>query len=443
MFIHKTGWYTLSSIILLICWAIGSLLLLKDDARLDRTPAKIVQQPIKVVVRTGAESEAIRRIIAPFESETGMKVELIELGRNGYFTTIGTHLFAGTTAFDIVFMPSTYVAQFSSAQVIEPLDKYIQNPKLTDPRIFDMDDFLTTYTYQNHIYALPTDISTHLLYYRSDLIPNPPQTWEEVETIAKTFTKEITPSSPTRWGIGTTGLAPEELPKIFDSVAWTFKGQLMDTNGQVFLDSKESIQAGELLARFVREKLFPPDLLSWGFAETRDALLRGDIAMAVPYWNAAYSTILTSNSPMKNRIKVAMLPGIREQDGSIYRVPFQHGWALAINANSRNQAAAWKFLTYATGKRGGMIYAHSGGTPARKSILSDPLLRVIRPEFPLVLESMTVARNEPAVPFYPLLIDIQIDALQRILTLRDSPEHALEEAAGKLRTLEIHDQLKQ
>ncbi|MED4780983.1 sugar ABC transporter substrate-binding protein [Brevibacillus choshinensis] len=427
------------SLIAFVAWAILSLFILEAmPGRIggkNEAPKKIV----KVLMRTGVELEAMRQTIEPFEQETGIHVELIELDRDSYFTLISTQLFAGTDDFDLVFMPSTYVPQFAKVKAIVPLDPFMNDRTLTNPVLFDADDFLFTFKADEHIYALPTDISTHFLYYRSDLIPQPPETWDELLDAARKWTRANSPDSPTKWGLGMTGLAPEELPKIFNTVLWSLGGDILDEKNEVQLDSQQSIQAAEYYSRFVREGLADPDLLSMGFAETRDALIRGDVAMAAPFWNAAYPTIYNGRSPYKHSIKVALVPGVRNPDGKISRKTFQHGWGLAMNANSSAQKEAWAFLMYATGKRGGAIYARAGGTPARTSILSDPLLHHIRPEFPLVLESLKLAKEEPAVTFYPLIVRIQNEALTQLLTLHASPADAMREAAEKVRVIERKD----
>ncbi|NOU97036.1 extracellular solute-binding protein [Paenibacillus sp. LMG 31456] len=437
----KLRWSSYSAILLLLVWGFGCLYILVFSA--DDKPATQEKsvKTIKLLMRTGNESESMRQAIPTFEQETGIRVEMIELSRDVYFTTLATQLFAGSGDFDLAFVPSTYIAQFSLGKVLLPLDSFIHDPQLTDEKIFDLTDFLTTYSYNQQLYALPTDVSTHFLYYRSDLIPHPPQTWDELKDQAMRLTQAHNASSPTKWGIGFSGLAPEELPKVFDTLLWSFGGDLLNKEKEVFLDSSQSIYAGQYLEGWVRDKIVPPDLLSWGFSEVRDALMNGDIAIAAPYWNAAYDSIRSSNSPYKDLIKVALIPGEEASDGSIQRAAFQHGWALAINAKSAHPEEAWRFISYITGKRGGAIYARSGGTPARKSILSDPLLQIIRPEFSLVLESMKFARNEPSIPFYPLMIDIQNDALTQILTLHTPPDQALRKAANQLRGAVIHDKV--
>ncbi|KIL40102.1 hypothetical protein SD70_15595 [Gordoniibacillus kamchatkensis] len=426
---------------LLVLWAVTGFVLLSRDM-IDASTAPKAEAVVKVLIRTGTESAALRQIAQPFEQETGIKVQFIEVGRDSYFTAVGTQLFAGSNTFDVVLMPSTSIAQFASSKAILPLDRYIAMSGSASGEPVDIDDFLSVYRYNGSIYALPTDISTHFLYYRSDLIPKPPETWDELYEIAKTFTAGIHRNSPTRWGLVMPAVVPEEREKIFDSILWSFGGNIIGDDGQVLFDSKESIQSGEYLEKLMRESVVPGDLMSWDFARTRDALINGDVAMAAPYWNSAYPMIAQSSSPHKDHIRIALIPGVRDETGQVRRIPFQHGWTLSINASSTNQLGAWKFVEFATGKQGGMIYARNGGIPARRSILSAPEFRESRPDFALILKSLTIARSEPSLIYYPAMAEVQENALAKILTLFASPSDAFQDAAAELRNLSAHISVK-
>jgi ABC-type glycerol-3-phosphate transport system substrate-binding protein len=234
------------------------------------------------------------------------------------------------------------------------------------------------------------------------------------------------------------GVIPEERTKIFASLLWSFGGNMLDEDsGKVLLDADASILAGEYLARLVREKIIPGDLLTWDFVRTRDALLFGEVAMAAPYWNAAYPAIRLADHPYRDVIKVALLPGQRDRDGTVHRVPFQHSWTLAINASSGKKELAWRFLEYSTGKRGGFLYAKAGGVPARRSLLGHPALQEQRPDFPLILESMKMAENEPSVTYYPAMVDIVEQALAKIVTMHEEPRNAFQAASVELRRLAV------
>jgi multiple sugar transport system substrate-binding protein len=421
---------------LMLLWALGGIVFLDRnsvEAVAPRTPAP----SIKVLIRTGTESAALRQLLKPFEDETGIRADLIEVGRDGYFTTVGTQLLAGSDTFDLVFVPNTSIAELASAGAITPLDPFINNATLTDRQSFDLEDFLSVYRYKKAIYALPTDISTHFIYYRSDLIAKPPQTWEEVYELAEKFSKSQNPASPTKWGLAMPAVVPEERTKIFASLLWTFGGDfLSERDGHSMLSGAGSVEAAQYIQRLVQHKLVPGDLLYWDFVRTRDALLSGEIAMAAPYWNSAYPMIRSdAGSPYRDKIQVALLPGVKDPNGQIRRVPFQHAWTFAINASSSRKEWAWKFLAFATGKKGGALYAKAGGVPSRKSILSDPAYRTTRPEFQLILDSMKFAKSEPSVTYYPSMVEIVDDALAKVFTLYNKPKDAFTEGSNDLNRL--------
>lgn len=83
----------------------------------------------------------MRQISQTFEADTGIQVEFIELGRDVYFTSVGTQLLAGTESFDIVSIPNTSIAQFAAVHAILPLDSFMNDTYLTDIQSFDVSDF--------------------------------------------------------------------------------------------------------------------------------------------------------------------------------------------------------------------------------------------------------------------------------------------------------------
>jgi len=395
---------------------------------------------VVLMTRTGAEADALRAVAEAYEAATGKHVEVTEQGRAGYFDTLSTRLLAGSPDIDLIFFPSTYVGQFVEAGTIEPLDDYINDPNLTDPEEFDADDLLAVYGYKGSTYALPTDLSAHFLYYRSDLIPDPPQTWDEVIPIARNWTQSLNPDSPTVFGASFDAIAPEEGPKIFYTGMWSRGGWIIDEEGNVGVNSPGAVEHGDMWKQMIDEGLISPETSNWGFGEVMEALGNGTVAMGTPFWNAAYGLILSSDMPQKDNIKITLVPGVKQSDGSIYRTPFQHGWTLILNAASENKEEAWKFMAWATGKDGGLVHAKAGGTPARASILGDPQFTETRPDFALMLESLKIAKAEPMVTFYDEMHEAMNIAIARILNEGWEAQDALDEAAAAIEELAANAQ---
>lgn len=398
----------------------------------EEKPGK-VEVPV-VFVRSGIEADSIRAVAESYTKKTGIPVEIMEAGRTGFYPAVHTQLLGKTTEFDLAQANDVDVAVLAHAGVIEPIDKYLNDPKLTNLDEYDLDDLAFTYQYEGQTYAVPFDVSTHFMYYRSDLIPNPPETWDEYLQLARKFSKSQNPNSPTTYGAGFTALAGSEQPKMFYTMMWSYGGWTVDDAGNVGVDSAGALKAANLLRAFVQERLVAPDIYSWGFSEVMEALQTGLAAMASPYWNAAYTTIKESSGVPSQNIKLALVPGVRQADGSIYRTPFQQGKILLMNANSPRKEAAYKFLEYLTGKEGMKIMTEAGGTPSRFSILGDP--EMTPPEYyQMMLESLKIAKGDPGPVFYPEQHEAMNQALTDIITGVQRPEEALKRAANTIRGL--------
>src|SRR5262249_33957548 len=144
---------------------------------------------IRLVIRTGLEATGLRFLAEQFSSQQGVLVEVNELGRDGYLSSVPTQLLTGSSDADVIFAPSTLVAELAAARAIAPLDE-----------AFDAHDtdLITRSTYGGQTYGIPTDISSMFLFYRSDLIKSPPETWEEYREKAKDLTVALNSQSPTR-----------------------------------------------------------------------------------------------------------------------------------------------------------------------------------------------------------------------------------------------------
>jgi ABC-type glycerol-3-phosphate transport system substrate-binding protein len=215
---------------------------------------------------------------------------------------------------------------------------------------------------------------------------------------------------------------------------WSFGGWIVDDKCNVGVDSPGAIKAAKFYETLRDEKLLAPDIFTWGFSNVLDALKTGVVAMAGPYWNAAYPMIKTSDSPFKDNIRLALVPGVKKPDGTIYRTPFQQGKVLLLNASSKRKVAAWMFLQYLTSKEGTRIMAKAGGTPARISVLSDPSMQPSE-YYEMMVASLKIAKGDPGPTFYPEQHEAMNQALSAIVTGTGEVEESLKRAGDTIRKL--------
>jgi len=376
---------------------------------------------VTLYVRAGAESDALKQIADHYMKKFNKKVVVNVVGRDGYTASMSTKLLSGSPEIDIYMVPSTMIPELASAKVLEPLDTYISTKD---------SDLLVQNTYKGTTYAMPIDISVLLFFYRSDLIKKVPETWDEYLETAKQFSQKLNPKSPTKYGAAIGALAPEDLSKAFFCMTWSFGGEI-EKDGKPLFNSQGSIDAANYYLKFFGSGVTTPEYLSWGVIQIFEALSKGELAMAAPQWNAVYPYLKTTDSPFKDKIAVALIPGIKK-DGKIERKSFKHSWTLVINKASKAKKDAYRFIDYVVGKEGARFYAtNSVGTPARKSILTDPEIIQKRLEFKYVYETLQFANSEPEIVNYDEMINIVNTALTRILTKEKSPEEALTEATKR------------
>lgn len=389
------------------------------------------QPEVKVIMMSGPELEGIKKLAELYEKTTGNAVEIEGLGFGEYHSILPIKLFAGDKSFDICWVQNTWIPEYAGAETLEPVNEYIA----ATPG-YDYLDYTsiarTAGEFEGKIYGLATDAHPMLLYYREDLISKPPQTWDEVFEVAKQFSQATNPNSPTKYGITGDYVTGEVLPQTWLNICWSMGGDIVDESGQVVINNEGAIAAGRYFEKLAKTGVVPPNFTQVGWDEMTRQYLDGRAAMLVPGWNATYGSLKGKGQPLG----VALIPGTKQADGSILRTPYCHTWNFAVNASSVRKEAAWEFLKFLTSKEGLARYAKvcvGPAAPPRSSVMSDPEVLSVRPDYPLLLETYKFAGYFPKVVQYGKVFEAMDKALAEILNLRKSPEDALNTAAKEIR----------
>src|SRR4051812_47022314 len=114
---------------------------------------------------------------------------------------------------------------------------------------------------------LPTDITLETYVYRSDLIPTPPATWDDLKQNARKFTKSLNDLSPTRYGYAYSA-GPGNMIPSWRGIMGSYGGQLLDEKGCIRADSPKSIESWKFYVGLKNEdKVTPPDINNWDYPE--------------------------------------------------------------------------------------------------------------------------------------------------------------------------------
>ncbi|KXG43890.1 sugar transporter [Tepidibacillus decaturensis] len=272
-----------------------------------------------------------------------------------YMDVMKTRLVGGQAA-DVFFLDAFEAPGLIETGVLEPLDDYV-----TDD--FDVNDFekpmLDAFKGKDgNIYGFPKDFSTLALFYNKKMfadagIKNPPTTWDELREISKKLTKgtEV-------YGFG---VAPELARLMY--VAQSTGDQVVKDDKANFASDKAVNALQPIVDQHVIDKTSaqPSEVgADWG----GDMFGQGKAAMVIEGpWAIPF---LESNFPNLD-YATAEVPTINGNKGTMaYTV------AYVMNKESKNKEAAWKLISFLTGKEGMKIWTSKGiALPTRKSVAAE------------------------------------------------------------------------
>jgi multiple sugar transport system substrate-binding protein len=279
-------------------------------------------------------------------------------------------------------------------------------------------------TYNGKLWAAPQYTDVGIIYYRTDIISTPPNTWDELTAMAK----EAAPSK-TQFGYVWQGAQYEGLVCDFVEVLYGYGGAVLDPNDptKVVVNSPEGLQA---LSQMV----------SWVGTISPAAVTTYEEPQALSAWQAGTATFMRnwpyaislSNDPTASKVankfdEHSMLYGGANAVG---HNTIGHsnigGWQLGINAFTKNPDAAWKFVQYMLSPTPQKTIASKLSLLATlKSVYSDPEVLSSDPFFSKVLGILQTALPRPVSPFYPDITQAIQQRVHDALIKKTTPAQAL------------------
>ena len=394
---------------------------------------------LALLARSGPEAVGTARLVKYWNEnladKMGFRVKQVEESRANYYTKVNNTLLAGAKTPDILVSYSAFTALYARSKMVLDITDYYYDNKMFP---YDRNDWLPIamdlVTFNGRIYGLPTDTNTYLLYYRVDLVKNPPNTWDELFKMAKKFTRRYNPKSPTLYGLAFYGRKEESTPMFWYQIFRSFGGTWWYSDKPAF-DSYPAVKALEWVTNVIKEKIVPPDIATYEYMEILGALQTGQVAFAVQ-WDAAYPTLLSKKqSPLiYNKIKAAPVPGVRLPSGEIRRAQSAHDMILVINAHTQYPKKAFEFIAWATADPVAVkIYGETGLSPSHKSVLKDKDILAASPQLAVKIPALNKwGYAEPKIPDYPEMKDLLATYLSRAWALEMPPTEALKTANQKI-----------
>lgn len=317
-----------------------------------------------------------------------------------------------------------------------------EHPDLVDPN-FDDQDFIPTARYVYGFWkekriGYPFYGAAMFFFYRKDLFGDQnlkekfkakygreltvPQNWQEAKEVAEFFTKKFNPDSPTEYGIALMFPRTHTLFYMFLNFFGPYRrssegvrkfgevdldwGDYFTADGKPAFNSEEGVKALQDMMDLMK---YAPDPLGSDYGETLEAFSKGMVAM-IPQWTACLASWKESPDlqPFEEKVGVAVMPG---------GTPVSGGWGVGINAASKNQEWAFRFIQYATSKEGDKLqWLKYRIGPTRQSVIEDPEVKSDSPWLAeAYVQSLQGASHRPRIPEEPKLEDVLVGTLSEIL----------------------------
>ena len=154
-------------------------------------------------------------------------------------------------------------------------------------------------------------------------------------------------------------------------------GDYLDAKGQPAFNAPPALAATRMMVDKLL-KISPPGALTWDNPEMINAVATGQSAQGF-MWTGGFSTLLDpAKSVVSHDLGYAPTP-----QGALLG-----GWAVSVNAKSKQLAAAKLYVAWLTSKRNAVPLALLTGQPARTSAFQDPSVVARFPLMPAVLQGM-------------------------------------------------------
>ena len=317
---------------------------------------------------------------------------------------------------------------------LQPLDEFFSEEEINDffPTFLKMMRDPKT----GELKALWLNTDVRVLFYRKDLIPEPPKTWNELIKIAKDLKSKH----------------PEILPLVFPAsraegcmmtfilpLFWQQGGKLVDEKGKpIFFEGENKeymINVFKLAKKLVDEGVLAPQSVNIAHEpEINQLLPAGNIAMFLGgNWQYADLEQYIGEEGQK-KWGMAMIPLI---EGAKSPKTAAGGWTFGVFTKDKEKQAAAVRLLYKTwisayAQYRWAVWGIKPGVPVkfvpvRKSVYDD--FKAMQSEnMQVIMELLKYAGLRPGAPIYPTISSELSAALSEVVAAGADPEKVLEKA---------------
>lgn len=289
------------------------------------------------------------------EKATGIKINVNVIPESDYSSKLNQMVSTKDSSSDIYVVWENDIKNFADAKGIISLDDYLSSSNINQGDFIDAVNKLTEGL--GATYGLPWCAATEILFYNQDMfdaagIAYPTNDWSYADFLAaaEKLTQYNTDNTTAVYGF--------DIPNT--QTWWAGIGGAGD---QVYDAASGELVIGSGAASFIKDcaDMVKKGIMPEPSSDTSDKFAAGKAAMSwLGSWNiGTYSDKLAFNWD------IATIPTNKIKYNTL------HTGFYTINANSKNQDAAWKVVEWLMGEEGQAINSKASGNPSALKTIAD------------------------------------------------------------------------
>jgi multiple sugar transport system substrate-binding protein len=334
---------------------------------------------------------------------------------------------AGT--YDVVLIDVIWPAEFSTKKIVTEVSGDVPAAWKTGM----LGGALSTARYQGKYYGVPWILDTKYLFSNTEMLqkagvdPSTLSTWDGVLTAARALKDKGVIEYPLLWS----WKQAEALICDYTQLVGAFGGKFLSDDGKsVAFNTGGGLQALEFMKKSLDDKLTNPNSMESLEDDVRKVFSEGGAALALNWTYMLAAADDPSQSKVAGKVAVSPTPA-----GSAGGPGCNGSMALCVTTGSKNQKAAWQYISYLTSADVQNNYAKNS-LPCWSASYDDSKVVATNPKMvPVAKKELANLIERPQVPRYNEISQVLQAEVQNALLGKKSPKQALDDAASQSKSL--------
>jgi multiple sugar transport system substrate-binding protein len=337
---------------------------------------------------SGAIQQAVNNCSAASGGKYTIVYNKLPSAADGQRQQLVFRLAAKDSSMDILGLDVTWEAEMAQAGWILPWTGADKAAAENDT----LPTMLATATWNGQLYAVPYNTNTQLLWYRSDLVPNPPTTWAEMISDSEQLARQGKPHL-----IEIQGAQYEGITVWFNTLVASAGGSVLNPASTAPSLGSPAMRALQIMSTLAHSVAADPSL-GVQMEDTNRLAMEGGTAAFELNYPFVYPSMQADQPTLFKSFKWALYPRV---DANIPAHVTIGGIDLAVSSYSPHPDLAKQAILCLRDRSNQSLAAIKGGLPPTlMSLYDDPSFIKAYPFAAAIKESLLSASVRPKTPAY-------------------------------------------